>query len=93
MNYNQVLDQLEVQSGLNLNPSPKDANWMSHWIDETRVSISLHKETIAKLKEDKLKVDTLGIQTEERTSSKSGKPYTSHRIVIYKPSEDTLGRM
>lgn len=92
MNFNQLLDKLEVQE-LNLNPSPNDPQWLSHWDNENRVSISISCETHAKVMEEGLKIKTLDIQTEERTSSQSGKEYTSKRIVIYTPAKFTMGKL
>lgn len=59
--------------------------WMRHWDNDRRISVSVHKDTIEKV-EANPEISTLGfhVKDEERTAKKSGETYTFHRIVCYK---------
>ena len=75
----------------NLNTA-KDAEgnnteWMRHWDNDNRVAVSLHKDTIAKLKADP-NIDSLGLQEAVRTGEQGD--YTAIRIVMYNPAEEVL---
>ena len=56
-------------------------NWMRYWDNDNRVAVSVHKDTVKIIKDQP--TVALGLQTEMKTSTASGKEYTSHRIVAY----------
>lgn len=89
MDISQIKDQLGI-STLNLNTAKdkdnKPTDWMRHWDNDNRVAVSIHKDTVAKIKAGS--ATSLGIQTETRSGSKG--EYTAHRIVLYTPAEETL---
>lgn len=91
MNLEEIKSKLGIAT-FNLNTSTdkdgkKDAEWMRHWDNDNRVAVSIPTEVVTKLKADST-IGTLGIQTEMKTG-KQGE-YTSHRIVMFKPAEETL---
>lgn len=89
MNIAEIKEQLGI-STLNLNTAKdKDGQpteWMRHWDNDNRVAVSIHKETVAKIKAGS--ATTLGTQTETRTGAKG--EYKAIRIVQYTPAEETL---
>ncbi len=91
MDILQVKSQIGVAS-LELNTAlDKDGQateWMRHWDNDNRVSVSIHKDLVAKLKAQGTKIKSLGLQTEKREGEQGA--YTSHRIVEYKASEISL---
>lgn len=88
-----TISEIKTQLGvttLNLNPSIKDGvrtSWMRHWDNDSRIAISLHTETIAKIKADPANPN-LGLQRETRTGANGD--YTAIRIVMFTPAEITL---
>lgn len=90
------IDEIKAKLGygtLNLNYSEKDGvktEWLRHWDNEKRIAISIHKETLEKIKADKT-LSTLGLNApEEIVSATSGTAYTALRIVAYTASDATL---
>lgn len=61
--------------------------WLRHWDNERRISVSIHKDTFTELKSlgDKA---ALGLQHETRTAEQGD--YASYRIVKYADAEFTL---
>ena len=90
MTLDQIKEKLDITS-LELNTAKdadqNDTEWMRHWDNTNRVSVSIHKELVAEIKANK-NIASLGLQTEER-EAEQGK-YTAHRIVKYTPSEVSL---
>lgn len=62
------------------------SKWMRHWDNDNRVAISIHEDTVNKLKSGDS--SPLGLQSEVREGSQG--EYTAHRIVMYSPSDATL---
>lgn len=89
MNIVEIKQELGIAQ-LNLNTAVNNAgaktDWMRHWDNDSRVAVSIHKDTVAAIKADNS--CNLGIQTETRTGSKG--EYTAHRIVKYNPAEAVL---
>ena len=88
------LQQIKAQLGIaqfNLNTAEDgDGNkteWMRHWDNENRTAISIHKDTVARIKAEP-NINSLGLQSEERQGSKGA--YMAYRIVAYTPAEETL---
>ena len=86
------LNQIKVQLGVtNLTVAPakkKDGtatDWMRSWDNNSRVQVSVHKDTVAQIKANS--AINLGLQTETKTSATSQLEYTAHRIVAYKEVE------
>lgn len=65
----------------------KETDWMRHWDNDNRISVSIHKELVAELKADAT-INSLALQTESRTGEQG--PYMSYRIVKYTPAEIRL---
>jgi hypothetical protein len=76
---------LELNTSQDANNQPTD--WMRHWDNEARISVSIHKDLVAELQAD-ITIASLGLQTETRTGAKGS--YVSHRIVKYAPAEATF---
>lgn len=89
MNIIEIKQELGIAQ-LNLNTAVDNAgkatDWMRHWDNDSRVAVSIHKDTVTAIKADAS--CNLGIQTETRTGSKGD--YTAHRIVKYSPAEEVL---
>lgn len=90
MNLQQIKTQLAIPS-LELNTAnDKDGNptsWMRHWENSSRVAVSIHKDLIAEIQQDK-NINSLGLQKETLKGAQG--EYTAYRIVKYKPAEITL---
>lgn len=89
MNISELKAKLGVET-LNLNTA-KDTNgnatdWLRHWDNDNRVAISIHKDTVAKIKAEN--PSTLGIQEETREGNQGA--YIAKRIVLFNPAEVTL---
>jgi len=90
MNITEIKTKLGVEA-LNLNfatdkDGVKDTEWMRHWDNDNRMAVSIHVDTVQKIKAGG--VTTLGLQTETREGSKG--EYTAHRIVMFNPADETL---
>ena len=76
---------------LNLNTANDVDNqptqWMRHWDNVNRVAVSLHKDTLAKIKANP-NMPNLVLQQELRTGAQGN--YTAMRIVAVTEAEDTL---
>lgn len=76
---------------LNLNTAKdaegNDTEWFRHWENDSRVAVSIHKDTYAKIKAD-VSISTLALQEEEREGAQGA--YKAMRIVMFTPSEATL---
>jgi hypothetical protein len=91
-----TITEIKIKLGvtnLNLNTS-NDAqgnptDWMTDWVDATRTRISIHKDTVKAIKANP-SMSNLGLQTEEKESQESGKPYSFNRIVMYTEAETVL---
>lgn len=89
-----TIKEIKLQLGyetLNLNPSVKDGvrtEWMRHWDNDKRIAVSLHQDTLTKIKADP-ELPNLGIQQETIVSATGG-AYTAIRIVAFAPAETTL---
>lgn len=81
------VSKFELNTALDVDNKPTD--WLRHWDNDNRVSVSLHKDLFAELKADTTgKIDTLALQTEVREGAKG--EYTSHRIIKYTPAQFEL---
>lgn len=78
------ISQLNLNTANDVDGNPTD--WLRHWDNDNRVAVSIHKETIKAIQQDK--TTNLGIQTSTRTGTKGD--YTAHRIVKYKAAEVVL---
>lgn len=95
MTINELKASLNIQT-LNLNTCEtvdgqvyKDKNggeWLRHWENDTRVEVSISRETLAKVKAEN--PSTLSVQKEVREAALGS--LTSYRIVCHKPAEETL---
>jgi hypothetical protein len=78
-------------SVLNLNTALDKDNqpteWMRHWDNDNRIAVSLHKDTLAKIKANNM-MSNLVLQTEEKTGAQG--TYTAIRIVAVAEAEATL---
>ena len=61
--------------------------WLRHWENDKRMSVSLHKDLFNMLVNDPT-IDNLGLQTEEAEGAKGA--YTRVRIIKYTPPKFTL---
>lgn len=77
---------LEFRTALDQNTN-QPTEWLRHWDNDNRVSVSIHKDTAAEIKANP-KIMSLGVQTETRTAELGD--YTSHRIVAYTPADLVL---
>lgn len=71
-------------TNLSLNYSLKDGvrtEWLRCWINEERISISIHEDLAKQIKEDS-SLSTLSLQGPEMREAEQGS-YTSYRIVAY----------
>ena len=57
-----------------------DKEWMRHWENDRRISVSFPADVVTMLKETP-EANNLGLQKEERTGKKGA--YTSYRVVAY----------
>lgn len=62
----------------------KDPNWMRHWDNDNRISVSVHRDLLPDVKT----ATNLGLQVEQRSGEKGA--YTSYRIVRYAEAELTI---
>lgn len=89
MNIQEIKNSLGY-SVLNLNyAEDKDGNktqWLRHWDNDQRIAVSIHEDTVNKIKAED--PSTLSIQIETREGDQG--PYTAKRIVLHKPAEVTL---
>ena len=89
MTINEIKKELGIET-LELNKSTNQegvfTGWYRNWNDTKRVQISVHEDTVKKMAEDSA-ISNLGLQTEEKTSPTSGKPYTNKRIIMYQEAE------
>lgn len=62
-----------------------DSGWFSYFNSDTRVQMSVHADTLAKIKAG----EAFFLRTSERVSSTSGKPFVQHVLCISdtKPDE------
>ena len=78
-------------SVLNLNTATdkdnKPTDWMRHWDNDNRIAVSLHKDTLAKIKANP-NMGNLVLQSEDRDGAQ-GK-YKAMRIVAVAEAEATL---
>lgn len=70
------------------NEAGEATDWLRHWDNERRISVSLHKDTFAEIKADSKQELNLGLQHETRTGEQGD--YSSYRIVKYTPAEFQL---
>ena len=81
--------------GLNLNSATTKeglpTDWMRHWNNDSRIAISIAKDTVELIQKNDIKANHLVLQgPEERQSGDSGEAYTAYRIVAVTPAEITL---
>lgn len=80
--------------GLTLNSATtkegEATEWMRHWNNDSRVAISIAKDTVALITAKDPKAEHLVLQGPETRTSESGDDYTSYRIVAVTPAEVTL---
>lgn len=85
-NLAEIKEQLGISS-FNLDLSTdKDGNvteWYRHWDNVSRVSVSLHKDSLALIQENP---DTTNIVVQTETKSAAKGTYVSHRLVTPKAS-------
>jgi len=91
MNLVQLKEKANI-STFHFNPATdkagvKDEKWLRHWDNENRVSVSIHVDTLAKIKAN-MEIDNLALQSETREGKQGG--YTALRIVAYNEAEETL---
>lgn len=90
MNLQEVKSQLGL-SQLNLNKS-EDGEWFNHFDNDTRRSIGIHKDTVAKI-QDGTPVN-LGLKDSGKMVTKSGKnagqEYNLIHIVAFTPTDLVL---
>ena len=79
------VNQLELNTSNDAAGNPTD--WMRHWDNDNRVSVSIHKDLVEDIKKD-ANIASLGLQTETRTGEQGD--YTAYRVVKYTPAETTL---
>lgn len=89
-----TIAEIKTQLGyavLNLNTTNDKDNqpteWMRHWDNANRVAVSLHKDTLAKIKANP-SMPNLAIQ--EETKSAAQGDYKAIRIVAVAEAETTL---
>lgn len=91
MKLSDIKQKLEI-STFELNTANNEAGapteWLRHWDNERRISVSLHKDTFAEIKADTKQELSLGLQFETRTGAQGD--YASYRIVRYEPAEFQL---
>ena len=77
-------------STLELNQSQdaegQKTDWFRHWDNNKRVAVSIHKDTLEKLKKNPNSTASLGLQSEMRQGAKGA--YTAYRIVEYTTQPD-----
>jgi len=64
-----------------------ETEWLRHWDNERRISVSLHKDLFTELKAD-ASIESLGLQHEVRTGEQGD--YDSYRVIKYTPAEFSL---
>jgi len=78
-------------SVLNLNTATdsdnKPTDWMRHWDNDNRIAVSLHKDTLAKIKANP-NMPNLVLQSENREGAQG--TYKAMRIVAVAEAEATL---
>lgn len=70
----------------------KDGNktdWMRHWNDNSRIAVSVHKDTVALIQANDPKASQLVLQAPETREGSKG-AYTAYRIVAVTPAEVSL---
>lgn len=89
-----TIAEIKTQLGyavLNLNTANDKDNqptdWMRHWDNTNRVAVSLHKDTLAKIKANP-SMPNLALQQETKTGAQG--EYTAMRIVAVAEAEATL---
>ncbi len=90
MTLSEIKQQLGYSTlGLNTvaTATGEQTSWMKHWDNDNRIAVLIHKDTLAKLK-DNLFCNTMGLKTQVKQGSKG--EYTAHTIVMYKESEVEL---
>jgi hypothetical protein len=90
MNITEIKSKLGMET-LNLNYSTdkagvKDENWLRHWDNAQRISVSIHADTLAKIKADPT-ISILDLQSETKEAKQGA--YTAMLIIAYK-SDETL---
>lgn len=90
MNIQQIKEKLNIPT-LQLQKSLDKENnfdgWLRHWENDTRVAVSIHKDTAEEIKTDP-KIAFLGLQKEVREAEQG--EYIAYRIVKYTEPEMTL---
>ncbi len=86
---------LTAGQGLSLNSATtkegEATEWMRHWNNDSRIAVSIAKDTVALITAKDPKAEHLVLQgPETRTSGESGEDYTAYRIVAVTPAEVTL---
>lgn len=78
-------------SVLNLNTALDKDNqpteWMRHWDNDNRIAVSLHKDTLAKIKANPAMPNLV---TQEETKTGAQGDYLAIRIVAVKEAEETI---
>lgn len=92
MNLAQIKEELGIptfQLNTALDADGNKTDWMRHWDNDNRMAISIHKDTLARLKADtNNEIDSIVIQTSEKEGPQG--IYIANRLVIVTPAEETL---
>jgi hypothetical protein len=75
---------IELKLNVSLTTSGEKTDWFSHFENVSRNSISIHKDLVARIKDDP-NMDNLALQEEVKVSAK-GEEYNSIRIIAYTPT-------
>ena len=86
---------LVAGQGLTLNKATtkegEATEWMRHWNNDSRIAVSIAKDTVALIQAKDPKAEHLVLQgPEERASGETGEVYKAYRIVAVTPAEVTL---
>jgi hypothetical protein len=79
------IETLSLNTALDKDNKPTE--WMRHWDNDNRVAVSLHKDTLAKIKANP-SMSNLVLQSETRTAAQG--EYKALRIVAVKEAEEVL---
>ena len=84
LNLNYATDKATGQRAVEADGKP--TGWLRHWDNDNRVAVSIHEDTVAKIKAGQ--AETLGLQTETKSGSQG--EYTAHRIVLFSAPDMSL---
>lgn len=86
---------LVAGQGLTLNSATtadgEATDWMRHWNNDSRIAVSIAKDTVALITAKDPKAEHLVLQgPETRAAKDGGEEYAAYRIVAVTPAEITL---